>query len=105
MRLIAKANGVLVEPRCLILDEKPIPEFGRLDAFVRIVTTTIYGADVHNLKGEHHLTPDLTIGQEPLDVIRNLALAMKGFTDRQRLRPLRQPEAFYRSKLTQKKQD
>jgi hypothetical protein len=36
-----------------VLDEKPIPDVGALDALVRITTTTICGTDVHILKGEY----------------------------------------------------
>jgi alcohol dehydrogenase len=45
--------AVFVEPGRIVLDEKPIPEVGPLDALVRVTTTTICGTDVHILKGEY----------------------------------------------------
>jgi threonine dehydrogenase-like Zn-dependent dehydrogenase len=42
--------AVFVEPGRIVLDEKPIPEVGPLDALVRVTTTTICGTDVHILK-------------------------------------------------------
>ena len=43
--------AVFVEPGRIVLDEKPIPEIGPLDALVRITTTTICGTDIHILEG------------------------------------------------------
>ena len=45
--------AVFVEPGRIVLDEKPIPDVGPLDALVRVTTTTICGTDVHILKGEY----------------------------------------------------
>ena len=45
--------AVFVEPGRIVLDEKPIPEVGPLDALLRVTTTTICGTDVHILKGEY----------------------------------------------------
>jgi alcohol dehydrogenase len=45
--------AVFVEPGRIVLDEKPIPTVGLLDALVRITTTTICGTDVHIMKGEY----------------------------------------------------
>ena len=39
--------AVFVEKNRIVLDDKPIPEVGPLDALVRITTTTICGTDVH----------------------------------------------------------
>ena len=44
--------AVFVEPGRIVLDEKPVPEVGPLDALLRVTTTTICGTDVHILKGE-----------------------------------------------------
>jgi hypothetical protein len=52
-----------------VLDEKPIPDVGPLDALVRITTTTICGTDIHILKGEYPVARGLTIGHEPVGVI------------------------------------
>ena len=44
--------AVFAEPGRIVIDDKPIPDVGPLDALVRITTTTICGTDVHILKGE-----------------------------------------------------
>ena len=38
--------AVFVELGHIVLDEKPIPDIGPLDALVRITTTTICGTDI-----------------------------------------------------------
>jgi threonine dehydrogenase-like Zn-dependent dehydrogenase len=53
-----------------VLDEKPIPDIGPLDALVRMTTTTICGTDIHILKGEYPVAPGLTIGHEPASLRR-----------------------------------
>ena len=45
--------AIFVEPGRIVLDEKPIPDVGPLDALMRVTTTTICGTDVHILKGEY----------------------------------------------------
>jgi alcohol dehydrogenase len=45
--------AIFVEPGRIVLDEKPIPDIGPLDALIRVTTTTICGTDVHILKGEY----------------------------------------------------
>ena len=45
--------AIFVEPNRIVLDEKPVPDVGPLDALIRITTTTICGTDVHILKGEY----------------------------------------------------
>jgi alcohol dehydrogenase len=54
--------AIFVEPNRIVLDEKPIPVVGPLDALIRVTTTTICGTDVHILKGEYPVAPGLTIG-------------------------------------------
>ena len=44
--------AVFLEPGCIRLEEKPIPDIGPFDALVRVTTTTICGTDVHILKGD-----------------------------------------------------
>ena len=63
--------AIFVEPNRIVLDDKPIPEVGPLDALVRVTTTTICGTDVHILKGEYPVARGLTIGHEPVGVIEN----------------------------------
>ncbi len=77
--------AVFVEPGRIVLDEKPIPDIGPLDALIRITTTTICGTDVHILKGEYPVAKGLTIGHEPVGVIEKLGSAVSGFHEGQRV--------------------
>ena len=71
--------AVFVEPGRIVLDDKPIPDVGPLDALIRITTTTICGTDVHILKGEYPVAKGLTIGHEPVGVIEKLGSAVHGY--------------------------
>lgn len=51
---------IFVEAGRILLDDKPVPEIGPLDALVRITTTTICGTDIHILKGEYPVARNLT---------------------------------------------
>jgi alcohol dehydrogenase len=73
--------AVFVEPGRIVLDEKPIPEIGPLDALVRITTTTICGTDIHSLKGEYPVER----GHEPVGVIEKLGSAVQGYREGQRV--------------------
>lgn len=77
--------AIFVEPGRIVLDEKPIPDVGPLDALVRITTTTICGTDVHILKGEYPVAKGLTIGHEPVGIIEKLGSAVSGFSEGQRV--------------------
>lgn len=77
--------AVFVERNRIVLDEKPVPDVGPLDALIRITTTTICGTDVHILKGEYPVERGLTIGHEPVGVIEKLGAAVKGFAEGQRV--------------------
>ena len=77
--------AVFVEPGRIVLDDKPIPDVGPLDALVRITTTTICGTDIHILKGEYPVARGLTIGHEPVGVIEKLGSAVKGYEEGQRV--------------------
>jgi len=77
--------AIFVEPGRIVLDEKPIPDVGPLDALFRITTTTICGTDVHILKGEYPVEKGLTIGHEPVGVIKKLGAAVLGFKEGQRV--------------------
>lgn len=76
---------IFVEPGRIVLDEKPIPDIGPLDALIRITTTTICGTDVHILKGEYPVAKGLTIGHEPVGIIEKLGSAVTGFREGQRV--------------------
>jgi len=77
--------AIFVEPNRIVLDEKPIPDVGPLDALIRITTTTICGTDVHILKGEYPVARGLTIGHEPVGVIEKLGSAVFGYREGQRV--------------------
>lgn len=77
--------AIFVEPNRIVLDEKPIPDVGPLDALVRVTTTTICGTDIHILKGEYPVARGLTVGHEPVGVIEKLGSAVKGYTEGQRV--------------------
>ncbi len=77
--------AIFVEPNRIVLDDKPIPEVGPLDALIRITTTTICGTDVHILKGEYPVARGLTIGHEPVGIIEKLGSAVAGYSEGQRV--------------------
>lgn len=77
--------AVFVEKNRIVLDDKPIPDIGPLDALVRITTTTICGTDVHILRGEYPVAKGLTIGHEPVGVIEKLGAQVQGFHEGQRV--------------------
>lgn len=77
--------AVFVEPGRIVLEDKPIPDVGPLDALMRVTTTTICGTDVHILKGEYPVARGLTIGHEPVGVIERLGSAVTGYREGQRV--------------------
>ena len=85
--------AVFIKPGRIVLDEKPVPDIGPLDALMRITTTTICGTDIHILKGEYPVAPGLTIGHEPVGVIEKLGSSVTGFREGQRLSPARSRRA------------
>jgi threonine dehydrogenase-like Zn-dependent dehydrogenase len=77
--------AVFVEPGRIVLEDKPLPEIGPLDALMRITTTTICGTDIHILKGEYPVVRGLTVGHEPVGVIEKLGSAVAGYREGQRV--------------------
>ena len=77
--------ALFVEPGRIVLDEKPVPEVGPLDALLKVTTTTICGTDVHILKGEYPVAKGLTVGHEPVGVIERLGSAVRGYREGQRV--------------------
>ena len=77
--------AVFVDKGRIVLDEKPVPSPGPLDAVIRITTTTICGTDVHIMKGEYPVERGLTIGHEPVGIIEKLGAAVRGFREGQRV--------------------
>jgi threonine dehydrogenase-like Zn-dependent dehydrogenase len=77
--------AIFVEPGRIVLEDKPIPDVGPLDALLRVTTTTICGTDVHILKGEYPVKAGLTVGHEPVGVIEKLGAAVSGYREGQRV--------------------
>ena len=77
--------AIFVEPGRIVLDSKPVPDVGPLDALVRVTTTTIFGTDVHILKGEYPVRRGLTIGHEPVGIVEKLGSAVSGYEEGQRV--------------------
>ena len=77
--------AVFVEPGRIVLEDRPIPEVGPLDALLRITTTTICGTDIHIQKGEYSVRPGLVIGHEPVGTIERLGSSVTGFDEGQRV--------------------
>ncbi|KEY88457.1 NAD(P)-dependent alcohol dehydrogenase [Pseudomonas capeferrum] len=77
--------AIYVEKDRIVLEDKPIPEIGPLDALMRISTTTICGTDVHILRGEYPVAKGLTVGHEPVGVIEKLGSEVRGFHEGQRV--------------------
>ncbi|MFL1491143.1 NAD(P)-dependent alcohol dehydrogenase [Pseudomonas antarctica] len=77
--------AVFVEKNRIVLEDKPIPDVGPLDALVRITTTTICGTDVHILRGDYPVAKGLTVGHEPVGVIERLGAQVRGFVEGQRV--------------------
>lgn len=70
--------AIFVENGRIVLDEKPVPDVGPLDALIRVTTTTICGTDIHILKGEYPVAKGLTIGHEPVGIIEKLGSPSRG---------------------------
>ncbi len=77
--------AVFVEPGRIVIEDKPIPSVGPLDALIRVTTTTICGTDVHILKGEYPVAKGLTVGHEPVGVIEKLGSSVSGYHEGQRV--------------------
>ena len=77
--------AVFIEPGRIVLDERPIPDIGPLDALIKVTTTTICGTDVHIMKGEYPVRSGLIVGHEPVGVIEKLGSAVQGYREGQRV--------------------
>jgi alcohol dehydrogenase len=77
--------AIFAEPGRIVLESKPIPDIGPLDALVRVTTTTICGTDIHILRGEYPVRKGLTIGHEPVGIIEKLGSAVTGYEEGQRV--------------------
>src|SRR3546814_7407544 len=77
--------AIFVEPGRIVLDEKPVPDVGPLEARLVVTTTTICGPDVQILKGEYPGRKGLTVCHEPVGVIEKLGSAVGGYREGQRV--------------------
>ena len=77
--------AVFAEPGRIVLESRPVPDVGPLDALVRISTTTICGTDVHILRGEYPVAKGLIVGHEPVGIIEKLGSQVQGYKEGQRV--------------------
>ena len=77
--------AIFAEPGRIVLESRPIPDVGPLDALVRLSTTTICGTDVHILRGEYPVRKGLIVGHEPVGIIEKLGSQVVGYREGQRV--------------------
>jgi alcohol dehydrogenase len=77
--------AIFAEPGRIVLESRPIPDVGPLDALVRLSTTTICGTDVHILRGEYPVRRGLIVGHEPVGIIEKLGSQATGYHEGQRV--------------------
>src|SRR5699024_1618686 len=77
--------AAFIEKNRIEIVEKTTPDIAPNDALVTITTTTIYGTDVHILKGEYPVAPGLTVGHEPVGIIEKLGSNVRGYQEGQRV--------------------
>ena len=68
------------KPGLIALEDRQIPHAGIGQAVVQMTLTTICGTDVHIVKGEYPVRPDLVIGHELVGVIHELGPGVEGYT-------------------------
>src|SRR5450631_1681420 len=59
--------------------EVPMPRPDVGEAVIRVTLTTICGTDLHILRGEYPVKPELVIGHEPVGVIEELGEGLSGY--------------------------
>ncbi|WP_395708393.1 NAD(P)-dependent alcohol dehydrogenase [Reyranella sp.] len=77
--------AVFVERGRIVLESRPVPDVGPLDALIRISTTTICGTDVHIQRGEYPVRKGLIVGHEPVGIIEKLGSQVAGYKEGQRV--------------------
>src|SRR6478735_9125362 len=65
--------------------EKPVPEPGPNDAFVKTTRALVCTSDVHTLRGGLGERKDLTLGHEAVGVVAKLGSGVKGFREGDRV--------------------
>ena len=71
--------AVFVEKGKIQLREVPRPVAGPGEVVIKVSLTTICGTDVHILKGEYPVKPGLTVGHEPVGVVEEVGVGVRGF--------------------------
>jgi threonine dehydrogenase-like Zn-dependent dehydrogenase len=71
--------AVFLERGKIQLLEVQRPVAGPGEVVLRVSLTTICGTDVHILKGEYPVKPGLTVGHEPVGVIDDVGVGVRGF--------------------------
>jgi len=61
------------------VEEVERPNAGVGEAVIRVTLTTICGTDLHIVRGEYPVKPDLIIGHEPVGVIEELGPGVAGY--------------------------
>jgi threonine dehydrogenase-like Zn-dependent dehydrogenase len=77
--------AIFAEPGRIVLEARPVPDVGPLDALLRISSTTICGTDVHILRGEYPVRKGLIVGHEPVGIIEKLGSQVQGYEEGQRV--------------------
>ncbi len=77
--------AIFAEPGRIVLDSRPVPDVGPLDALIRISTTTICGTDIHIQRGEYPVQKGLIVGHEPVGIIEKLGSQVAGYEEGQRV--------------------
>jgi threonine dehydrogenase-like Zn-dependent dehydrogenase len=77
--------AVFAGPGRIVLEDRPIPKIGPLDALLRVTATTICGTDIHILKGEHRVERGRIVGHEPVGTIEEVGGAVTGYRVGQRV--------------------
>src|SRR6202790_1263303 len=61
------------------LETMPIPRPRAGEVVIRVTLTTIFGKDLHILRGEYPVKPGLIIGHEPVGIIHELGEGITGY--------------------------
>ncbi len=77
--------AVFAERGRIVLESRPVPDVGPLDALGRISTTTICGTDVPTQRGEYPVRRGLIAGHEPVGVIEKLGPRVTGYMEGERV--------------------
>jgi threonine dehydrogenase-like Zn-dependent dehydrogenase len=71
--------AVFVDKGKIELRELPQPRAGAGEAVIKVSLTTICGTDVHILRGEYPVKPGLTVGHEPVGIVQEVGVGVRGF--------------------------